>query len=88
MGVLEFGILTQRSIHVQISHQVKVGIPMADHIKEIFIVALAVICSAPIVPTNAHISHQSNNIYFVGTKITFQCTNGVPGFADIYVLCQ
>ena len=35
---------------------------MVDHIKEIFIVALAVICSAPIVPTNAHISHQSNNI--------------------------
>ena len=37
---------------------------------------LSVSCSAPLVPSNAHIADQSNSIYLEDTKVTFQCDNG------------
>ena len=37
--------------------------------------APTVSCSAPVVPTDAHISNQSASVYLEGTKVTFQCDN-------------
>ena len=72
MGVLESGTPTRLAICVLISHLVKVA-----RLHEIIIV-LVVFCSAPVVPTNARISNQSNinGIYLEGTNITFLCDNG------------
>ena len=40
----------------------------------------AVYCSAPAVPTGAHISDQSTGVYLEGTNITLQCDD-VPHIA-------
>ena len=36
-------------------------------------IAPTAFCSAPIVPTDAHISDQSTGVYLEGTNITIQC---------------
>ena len=37
---------------------------------------MSVSCSAPLVPTNAHISNESRNmVYLEGTNVTFQCNS-------------
>ena len=48
------------------------------------IIVLAVsVCSAPVVPTNAHISNQSNSVYIEGTKVTFLCSDNLTSLTTI-----